>query len=568
MYPQLDEVIRLSRQYNVIPVAETMTADTETPIRLFQRLRNEPYAFLLESVEGGVQWARYSFIGTDPFLLLQGKSGRLRLIENRRITEVRERPIEMMKKLMHKYKSPAIKGLPPMTGGAIGCFGYDLVQQYERLPRHKYDTLQMDDIRFMFCDQLVAFDHMKQQMQFIVNIHVDPDSTEEVIRYRYERARQKLRALQMKLTASLASSTRPVQQASVPSAGEEVLRGVRSSETKESFIAKVNRAKEYIRSGDIFQVVLSQRFERQTQADPLDVYRVLRMTNPSPYMYVLKSEDDMIVGTSPEMLVRIKDERVETRPIAGTRPRGASEEEDAAFEADLMQDEKERAEHVMLVDLGRNDLGRVCEFGSVRCDTYMNVERYSHVMHIVSNVSGKMSKNKDFFDAFLSCLPAGTLSGAPKIRAMEIIAELEEESRGIYGGAIGYLGFNGNMDSCITIRTIIFRNGRAYVQAGAGVVWDSIPEKEYEETINKAKALLLAIRMTEEMFGNDSSTVTSACSFAQGRDTDKSQRMSTSEQAVIRCAAANTSMLPANWDYYIGTEKQAASFPVAEGRNS
>jgi len=560
MYPQLDEVIHLARQYNVIPVAETMMADTETPIRLFQRLRNEPYAFLLESVEGGVQWARYSFIGTDPFLLLQGKSGRLRKIEHGHITEVRERPIEMMKHLMHKYRSPALDGLPPMTGGAIGCFGYDLVQQYERLPRHKYDTLQMDDIRFMFCDQLVAFDHMKQQMQFIVNIHVEPGSSADVIRHRYEQARKKLRSLQMKLTAPLVSNTRPVQQATAASAAEEVLQGVRSSETKESFVAKVNRAKEYIRSGDIFQVVLSQRFDRQTQADPLDVYRVLRMTNPSPYMYVLKTEDDMIVGTSPEMLVRIKDERVETRPIAGTRPRGATAEVDAALEEDLMQDEKERAEHVMLVDLGRNDLGRVCEFGSVRCDTYMNVERYSHVMHIVSNVSGKLRKNKDFFDAFLSCLPAGTLSGAPKLRAMEIIAELEEESRGIYGGAIGYLGFNGNMDSCITIRTIIFREGRAYVQAGAGVVWDSVPEMEYEETINKAKALLLAIRMTEEMFGSEGG--------AEGQEgyANESELTNAAEGSAVGYAASYTSMMPANWDYYIGTEERAASIPVAEGR--
>ncbi|SDE71235.1 anthranilate synthase component 1 [Paenibacillus sp. cl6col] len=561
MYPQLDEVIHLARQYNVIPVAETMMADTETPIRLFQRLRNEPYAFLLESVEGGVQWARYSFIGTDPFLLLQGKSGRLRKIEHGHITEVRERPIEMMKHLMHKYRSPALDGLPPMTGGAIGCFGYDLVQQYERLPRHKYDTLQMDDIRFMFCDQLVAFDHMKQQMQFIVNIHVEPGSSVDVIRHRYEQARKKLRSLQMKLTAPLVSNTRPVQQATAASAAEEVLQGVRSSETKESFVAKVDRAKEYIRSGDIFQVVLSQRFERQTQADPLDVYRVLRMTNPSPYMYVLKTEDDMIVGTSPEMLVRIKDERVETRPIAGTRPRGATAEVDAALEVDLMQDEKERAEHVMLVDLGRNDLGRVCEFGSVRCDTYMNVERYSHVMHIVSNVSGKLRKNKDFFDAFLSCLPAGTLSGAPKLRAMEIIAELEEESRGIYGGAIGYLGFNGNMDSCITIRTIIFRGGHAYVQAGAGVVWDSVPEMEYEETINKAKALLLAIRMTEEMFSREGD--------AEGQEdsVNESKLTNAAEGSAVGYAASYTSMMPANWDYYIGTEERAASIPVAEGRN-
>ncbi|KJB87282.1 hypothetical protein AZ66_13855, partial [Paenibacillus sp. E194] len=292
-----------------------------------------------------------------------------------------------------------------------------------------------------------------------------------------------------------------------------------------------------------------------------DVYRVLRMTNLTPYMYVLKTEDDMIVGTSPEMLVRIKDERVETRPIAGTRPRGVTADTDAALEADLMQDEKERAEHVMLVDLGRNDLGRVCEFGSVRCDTYMNVERYSHVMHIVSNVSGKLRKNKDFFDAFLSCLPAGTLSGAPKLRAMEIIAELEEESRGIYGGAIGYLGFNGNMDSCITIRTIIFREGRAYVQAGAGVVWDSVPEMEYEETINKAKALLLAIRMTEEMFGSEGG--------AEGQEGNVNESVLTkaAEGSAVGYAASYTSVMPANWDYYIGTEERAASIPVAEGRN-
>ncbi|GAC41848.1 anthranilate/para-aminobenzoate synthase [Paenibacillus popilliae ATCC 14706] len=263
---------------------------------------------------------------------------------------------------------------------------------------------------------------------------------------------------------------------------------------------KVERARDYIRGGDIFQVVLSQRFEWQTTADPLDVYRVLRMTNPSPYMYILKMDDETLVGTSPAALVRVNGERVETRPIAGTRPRGRTEEEDLALEEELLKDEKERAEHVMLVDLRRNDLGRVCEFGTIRCDTYMGIERYSHVMHIVSNVSGTLRRDKDFFDSLRSCLPAGTVSGAPKLRAMEIIAELEQEARGAYAGAIGYLGFNGNMDTCNTIRTIIFKGGTAYVQAGAGIVWDSVPEQEYEETVNKAKALLLAIQTAEEIF--------------------------------------------------------------------
>ena len=275
---------------------------------------------------------------------------------------------------------------------------------------------------------------------------------------------------------------------------------VKSNLTKEQFIANVDKAKEYIRAGDIFQVVLSQRFHIETEVDPLHVYRVLRTLNPSPYMYYLKLDEEIIVGTSPEALVKVENGRVETRPIAGTRPRGATEEDDLALEKELLQDEKERAEHLMLVDLGRNDLGRVSDFGSVTCESYMDIERYSHVMHMVSKVSGRLRDDKDFFDAFLSCLPAGTVSGAPKLRAMEIIAELEREARGTYAGAIGYLGFSGNMDSCITIRTIVFKQGKAYVQAGGGIVWDSIPENEYQESVNKAKALLTAIRTAEQMF--------------------------------------------------------------------
>ncbi|MNV38205.1 Anthranilate synthase component 1 [compost metagenome] len=281
---------------------------------------------------------------------------------------------------------------------------------------------------------------------------------------------------------------------------------IHSNLSKEQFISNVEQAKEYIRAGDIFQVVLSQRFHINTEVSPLHVYRMLRTLNPSPYMYYLKMDEEIIVGTSPEALVKVDGSEVKTRPIAGTRPRGVNEQQDRELAEELLADEKERAEHLMLVDLGRNDLGRVSEFGTVKCDTFMEIEKYSHVMHLVSNVSGKLRKDKDFFDAFLSCLPAGTVSGAPKLRAMEIIAELEREARGAYAGAIGYLGFSGNMDSCITIRTIIFRKGRAYVQAGAGIVWDSVPEKEYDETVNKAKAMLKAIRMAEAMFPQEKNT--------------------------------------------------------------
>ncbi|UHA72967.1 anthranilate synthase component I [Paenibacillus sp. 481] len=530
MNPQVEEVIQLARQYNVIPITRTVMADTETPISLFQRLQHEPFSFLLESVEGGIQWARHSFIGTTPFLRFQGKNGKLIVIENGVEQHIEEKPLAAIKRLLRRYRSPKINGLPPLTGGAIGFFGYDLVQQYERLPQHAVDDMHTNDIQFMFCDQLVVFDHVRQQMQFIVNIHIQPDDTDEMIRVRYEESCQKLLQLQAKLTAPLPRQKQVNSDAFL--ARIDDIGPVRSNETKESFIAKVDQAKQYILAGDIFQVVLSQRFERKTTVDPLDVYRMLRMTNPSPYMYVLKMEDETIVGTSPEALVRVNGDRVETRPIAGTRPRGKTEEQDMELERELLADEKERAEHLMLVDLGRNDIGRVCDFGSVRCDKYMDIERYSHVMHIVSNVSGTLRKDKDFFDAFLSCLPAGTVSGAPKLRAMEIIAELEREARGAYAGAIGYLGFNGNMDTCITIRTIIFKGGSAYVQAGAGIVWDSVPEKEYEETVNKAKALLVAIEMAERVFS-----------------TDIADR--------VEAATVNTlekRPLPVNWDYYVDTE--------------
>lgn len=494
---QLRRVKSLAGTYNVIPVVRTMMADTETPIRVFQQFSRDKRAFLLESVEGGVKWARYSFIGTDPFLVMRVKRGVATIEQGGRTQTLSSPdPIQLIREKLRSYRSPQLPELPPFTGGAIGFFGYDLLQYYEkRLPQHGKDDLAMDDMHFMFCDKVVVFDHFKQQVLVVGNVHVADGASEQDIEAAYRRAMigidETIRRLQHPLPQT-ASRGAPPQD---PDLGP-----IASNLTKDQFIANVEKAKEYIRAGDIFQVVLSQRFHIETDVDPLHVYRVLRTMNPSPYMYMLKLGEETIVGTSPEALVKVDNGVLETRPIAGTRPRGRTPEEDLALEKELLADEKERAEHVMLVDLGRNDLGRVSEFGSVKCDSYMQIERYSHVMHIVSNVTGRLRKDKDFFDAFLSCLPAGTVSGAPKLRAMEIIAQLENEARGAYAGAIGYLGFSGNLNTCITIRTIIFKGGKAYVQAGAGIVWDSVPEKEYEETVNKAKALLKAIRAAEAAF--------------------------------------------------------------------
>lgn len=498
--PEAKEVIRLSKQYNLIPVVRSLMADTETPIRVFQHFYQERRAFLLESVEGGVKWARYSFIGTDPFLMITAKHGVTKIESQKETKHSSEKPIDVLKGYLRAYSSPSLPELPRFTGGAVGFFGYDLLQYYEKLPAHRVDDLQMNDIQFMFCDQVIVFDHFKQQIKVIANVHVPQHGSDSEIVAAYEATCAKIDETIERLKRPLPVLSMAQQQ--IP---EDVELGeLKSNVTKEQFIANVEKAKEYIRAGDIFQVVLSQRFEIETDVSPLHVYRILRTMNPSPYMYCLKMDDEVIVGTSPELLVRVEDEKVETRPIAGTRPRGATPEQDQAYEKELLADEKERAEHLMLVDLGRNDIGRVSEFGSVHCDTLMQVERYSHVMHIVSNVSGKIAKDKDFFDAFISCLPAGTVSGAPKLRAMEIIAEVENEARGAYAGAIGYLGFSGNMDTCITIRTIIFKNGKAYVQAGAGIVWDSVAESEYQETVNKAKGMLKSIRTAEVVFSQKS----------------------------------------------------------------
>ncbi|MFK7695698.1 anthranilate synthase component I [Paenibacillus sp. HJGM_3] len=495
--PSVQEVVRLADTYNLIPVVRNMMADTETPIRVFQHLHQEKRAFLLESVEGGAKWARYSFLGTDPFLIVRGKDGDFEIEHDGVRKTVHDKPLETLKGLLRSYSSPSLDDLPPFTGGAIGFFGYDLLQYYENVPAHRTDDLQMDDMQFMFCDQVIVFDHFKQRIQVIANVHIREHATDSDIRAAYETTCRKIDATIERLQQPVPPLSAP--QNAIPA--EVDMGRIHSNMTKEKYIDNVIRAKEYIRAGDIFQVVLSQRFHIETDISPLHVYRVLRTMNPSPYMYYLKMDDEVIVGTSPEALVKVDKGRVETRPIAGTRPRGKTQEEDLALERELLADEKERAEHLMLVDLGRNDIGRVAEFGTVKCDSYMQIERYSHVMHIVSNVSGQLRQDKDFFDAFISCLPAGTVSGAPKLRAMEIIAELEEEARGTYAGAIGYLGFSGNLDTCITIRTIVFKDGKAYVGTGAGIVWDSVPESEYQETVNKAMGMLRSILMAEAIFG-------------------------------------------------------------------
>ncbi len=498
--PLLSEAKTLAAQgYNLIPVSRRVLADTETPIRMFHHLYQEKFAFLLESVEGGAKWGRYSFIGTDPFLSFRGKNGKLVLEQDGKERVLEGKPLVALKETLAAYHSPDLPGFPRFTGGAVGFFGYDLLGYYEDLPAHQVDDLQMDDIRFMFCDQVIVFDHFKQQLMVIANAHIPQGADEAAIAASYEAACERVEELLVRLQKPV--SVPQSEQGSVPVQPD--IGDIRSNMSKQAYMDNVEQAKEYIRAGDIFQIVLSQRFETDTFVSPLQVYRVLRTMNPSPYMYVLKMDEEVIVGTSPELLVRVEGEQVETRPIAGTRPRGQDEQQDLMLEKELLADDKERAEHLMLVDLGRNDIGRVAKFGSVHCDTFMEVERYSHVMHIVSNVTGRLREDKDFFDAFLSCLPAGTVSGAPKLRAMEIIAEMEREARGIYAGAIGYLGFSGNLDTCITIRTILFKNGKAYVQSGAGIVYDSVPEKEYEETQNKAKALLTAIRTAELMFPKD-----------------------------------------------------------------
>ncbi len=474
----------LAQRGTFVPVYKEIVADLLTPVSAFLKVaEHADYAFLLESVEGGEQVARYSFLGKDPFLIVRARGGKV-LIDRAGETTESDKPFTAtIRELMAGFHSPFVPGLPRFTGGAVGYLGYDAAAWFEPVelqPAERED----DEAGFMLFDTVLAFDHVRHRILIIANARISGDEDLEAL-YQFACAKVEFveRELERALSKTVPPSGRPLE--------------VTSNVTREQFEGMVKTAKEYIAAGDIYQVVLSQRFEAAIDADPFTVYRALRHVNPSPYMYFLRVGGRSIVGSSPEMLVRVEGRQVQTHPIAGTRPRGRTEEEDVRLGEELKRNEKERAEHVMLVDLGRNDIGRVAKYGTVRVPTYMTIERYSHVMHLVSIVEGRLDDAHDRLDALVACFPAGTVSGAPKVRAMEIIAELEGGRRGVYAGAVGYLDFAGNLDFCITIRTVLIENGRAYVQAGAGIVADSNPTAEYEETKDKARAVLRALELAQ-----------------------------------------------------------------------
>jgi anthranilate synthase component I len=489
--PSAREFLALSRKHSLVPVYRTVTADLETPVSAFLRIASEePEAFLLESVEGGEHVGRYTFIGVQPYKKMVARGTQITVREGRRESAFEGDIFEELKKALSGHTPARLPGLPPFTAGAVGFFAYDVVRQIEKLPSLAKDELGVPDACLMFFDQVLAFDHVKKEIYLMVTA----DLTREARDGAYERAVRRLNRMEKRLASAL------------PLRRKKKLAGklrVTARTSKVAFLKAVEKTKEYIASGDVFQCVLSQRFDSVPGVEAFEVYRALRIVNPSPYMYFLRFGLDAegkkkqaaahIVGSSPELLVRVHGRDVEYRPIAGTRPRSANEAEDRAMEADLRGDEKEIAEHIMLVDLGRNDVGRVSEFGSVRVKDLMFVERYSHVMHLVSSLEGKLREGLNAIDAFRACFPAGTLSGAPKIRAMEIIEELEPARRGVYGGSVLYADFSGNLDSCIAIRTLYMNGEQGHFQAGAGIVADSVPEKEFEESVNKAAAVVRAI---------------------------------------------------------------------------
>ena len=483
IHPSLEELGGLARQGSVIPVRKDILGDLLTPAAAFLRVahgRNR--VFLLESVEGGERLARYSFIGWDPFLIIHGK-GTVLVTEELGEVSVREgRPYDKMREISRIYRSVPMADLPPFLAGGVGYFGYDLVRQFEKLPSLAVDDFGLDDFHVMYFSTVLAFDHLRHRIHIIANI-LNPRGTQN-LEARYRDALLRIEQIEKRLTAPI-SLPAPAPRASMP----EPL----SNLTEAQYYANVDKAKSYITAGDIFQVVLSQRLAMKITCDPFDIYRALRFINPSPYMFFLRMDKLCLVGASPEMLVKVRGRRVEYGPIAGTRPRGRTPEEDECLARELLADAKERAEHVMLVDLGRNDLGRVCKYGSVQVTDLMRIEKYSHVMHLVSSVEGSLREDMDCFHALEACLPAGTVSGAPKVRAMEIIEELEPCRRGVYGGAVGYADFSGNLDTCIALRTLVIKDGIAYIQAGGGIVADSEPEREREESMNKARALLRAV---------------------------------------------------------------------------
>lgn len=488
--PNFTEFEKLAKKGNLIPVYREILADVETPVSVLMKLQNKDHVYLLESVEGGEKWGRYSFLGTDAGVVFRIHGDKVILDEKGKVTtrEHNGNPFNYLRELLNRYKPVAIPGLPRFYGGAVGYLGYEMVRYFEKLPPSPPDDLSLDESIFVISDSLMIFDNVRHTIKVVACAFTDnTESIEEC----YAASCRKIEDMIETISAAASHKTDAARDGEVHFI---------SNMTPDQYRAAIEKAKEYIVAGDIIQVVLSQRFETECSCNPIDLYRALRFVNPSPYLFFLKMDNLTLIGSSPEVMVRKEDDTMELRPIAGTRKRGKTEQEDRALSDELLSDEKERAEHVMLVDLGRNDLGRVAQTGSVQVNQYMVVEKYSHVMHLVSNVRAQLAKGKDAFDVLAATFPAGTLTGAPKVRAMEIINELEKVKRGPYGGAVGYFSFSGNMDLCITIRTMVLKNGRVYVQAGAGIVYDSIPESEHQESLNKSRGMLQALKLAASGF--------------------------------------------------------------------
>ncbi|HEV7674070.1 MAG TPA: anthranilate synthase component I [Candidatus Angelobacter sp.] len=486
LFPDYNEFARLARTATLVPVAKTVAADLRTPVSAFLSIAaDEPNAFLLESVEGGEKIGRYTFLGARPYMILRARGRQISIERHGKKTQQEGDIFKILDGLLREHTPAHLPGLPPFTAGAVGFFAHDAVRQIEKLPELAKDDLQMPDCNLMFFDRLLAFDHVRHEIFIIATADVRTQSPRQA----YALALRDIARIEKKLAAPLPAK---FLRASKPKTGKVK---VAVSVSKKHFIRTVEKIKEYIMAGDVFQAVPSLRLELEPDVEPLNIYRALRRVNPSPYMYFLRMGEMTVLGSSPEMLVRVTGRKLEYRPIAGTRKRGKDEAEDLKLEDELRNDEKERAEHIMLVDLGRNDVGRVSEFGSVKVRDLMFVERYSHVMHLVSAVEGTLRAGLTPIDALSSCFPAGTLTGAPKVRAMEIIEEVEPVRRGIYGGSVLYADFAGNLDSCIAIRTMLVKGKKAYVQAGAGIVADSVPESEYQECLNKTRALVRAVEL-------------------------------------------------------------------------
>jgi anthranilate synthase component I len=488
--PSFSDFTALSKNHTVVPVFRQLIGDTLTPVSAFCKIQEGEQAFLFESVVGGERLGRYSFLGAGPFLRFEASDRNIRITSSNRPNQefTDPDPLRRLEETLAAFRAPHVAGLPRFAGGAVGYSGYDTVRYVENLPNPPEDDRRLPDLSFSLYDRMVIFDHISKTVLVVAHAHVDHTNLKasyekacRLVDRMVERLQQGVADLQLTDIASIGTATLPFE----------------SNFSQPDFEKAVRKCKDYINAGDIFQVVLSQRLRAQTRARPFDIYRALRVLNPSPFMFFIKSGSNHLIGASPEIMTRVESGHVTIRPLAGTRRRGQTEDEDQRLAEELLADPKERAEHIMLVDLGRNDVGQVSEFGSVKLSDLLTVERYSHVMHLASTVTGQLQKGKSAFDALRSCLPAGTLSGAPKVRAMQIIDELEPHRRGPYGGAVGYVDFGGNMDTCIALRTMVLMGQTAYVQAGAGIVADSDPEMEFRETMSKAMGLLRALEMAE-----------------------------------------------------------------------